>query len=119
MSDETGAWTSGRKGPQAGISEEEIASRVDRMAARDRLIALLFVAATWLVLLFVYFVAITAAPTAGVTVALTVSLLLLGVVNTASILAMISRYGQEKDHVYRDDILNLEQNRRQRTAAGG
>lgn len=88
------------------------------MARRDRLIAIAFVAATWLVLLFVYFVAITVVPTAAVTVALTVSLLLLGTVNTASILAMISRYGQEKDHVYRDDILNLEHNRGQRTAAG-
>lgn len=106
-------------GSQIGISEEEIASRIDRMARRDRLIALIFITALWLVLTFVYVVATTMAPGSGVIVALTIAFLILGIVNTASILALIKRYGQEKDHVYRDDILNLERNRRKPTAEGG
>lgn len=103
----------------SGLSEAEVDARIDRMARRDRVIALAFVAAMWLVLLFVYSVAVTVVPTGTVTVALTISLLLLGGVNTASILALIKRYGAEKHHVYREDILNLERNRRQRTSAGG
>lgn len=109
-------WTPGSE--DLGISEDEVAIRIDRMAWRDRLIALVFVAAMWLVLLFVYVVAVAAVPTGLVTVALTVSLLLLGLVNTASIFALIRRYGDEKDHVYRDDVLNLERNRRGRRSEG-
>jgi hypothetical protein len=40
--------------------------------------------------------------------------LVLGVFNTASMVAMIRSYSKDKEFIYREDILNLDRNRRQR-----
>ena len=53
-------------------------------------------------------------PSSALSVALILSLLVLGVFNTASMVAMIRSYSKDKDFIYREDILNLDRNRRQR-----
>ena len=89
-------------------------SRIAAMASRDKMIAVVFTVAMWVVLLFTYFAVSSSVPSAAVSVALILSLLVLGVVNTASMVAMIRSYSKDKDFIYREDILNLDRNRRQK-----
>ncbi len=89
-------------------------SRIAAMASRDKMIAVVFTVAMWVVLLFTYFAVSPSVPSAAVSVALILSLLVLGVVNTASMVAMIRSYSKDKDFIYREDILNLDRNRRQK-----
>jgi len=91
-------------------------SRIDTMASRDKMIAIGFTVAMWIVLLFTYFAVRPSVPSTAVSVALILSLLILGVFNTASMVAMIRSYSKDKDFIYREDILNLDRNRRQREA---
>jgi len=86
-------------------------SRIDRMFARDRLWAWGFVIVLWIVLAFVYF-AVSGLIEDGIakTVA-AIAALLVGVFNTASIAAMISHYGHDKNSIYELDIRHLDARR--------
>jgi len=88
--------------------------RIDALARRDRLLAVAFTVFMWAAIVFVLVVACSVAPTAGIIVALVVSALLLGLFNTASMLALVRRYAANKDLVYRPDIENLDHMRRER-----
>lgn len=99
-----------------GSAPGSMGSRIDTMASRDRMIAVGFTVAMWVVLLFTYFAVRPSVPSAAVSVALILSLLVLGVFNTASMVAMIRSYSKDKEFIYREDILNLDRNRRQREA---
>ncbi|WP_219417010.1 hypothetical protein [Pseudonocardia nigra] len=89
-------------------------SRIDALARRDRLQAVIFTVCMWVTILFVLVVAVAVAPTAGIVVALVVSGLLLGLFNTASMVALVRRYAANKDLVYRPDIENLDHMHRER-----
>jgi hypothetical protein len=93
-------------------------ARIDALARRDRLLAVTFTVFMWAVLVFVFIVAAAVAPAAGIIVALAGSLLLLGLFNTASMLALVRRYAENKDLVYRPDIENLDRMRHQRAQGG-
>lgn len=98
-------------------SPSTVDARIGALARRDRMQAVAFTVAMWAVLLFVLVVAAAVAPTPGITVALVGALLLLGLFNTASMLALIRRYAQNKDLVYRPDIENLDRMRHERDRA--
>lgn len=102
---------------EGGSASGSLGSRIDSMARRDQIVSAVFTVAMWIVLLFTYFAVRPSVPSAGVSVALIVSLVVLGVFNTASMIAMLSSYAKDKDFIYREDILNLDRNRRQK--AGG
>ena len=97
-----------------GSATGSIGTRIDTMARQDRMIAVGFTVAMWVVLLFIYFAVRPSVPSAAVSVALILSLLVLGVFNTASMVALIRSYSKDKEFIYREDILNLDRNRRQR-----
>jgi hypothetical protein len=99
-----------------GSASESMESRIDAMASRDKIIAVVFTVTMWVVLLFTYFAVRPSVPSSAVSVALILSLLVLGVFNTASMVAMIRSYSKDKDFIYREDILNLDRNRRQKEA---
>ncbi|MHA6794974.1 hypothetical protein ACVGVM_15895 [Pseudonocardia bannensis] len=94
--------------------QSTIESRIDALARRDRLLAVTFTALMWSVLAFVLTVASAVAPSPGIVVALVASLLLLGLFNTASMVALVRRYAANKDLVYRPDIVNLDRMRHER-----
>ena len=99
-----------------------LGSRIDSMARRDQIVSAVFTVAMWVVLLFTYFAVRPSVPSAGVSVVLLVSLIVLGIFNTASMVAMLRSYAKDKDFIYREDILNLDRNRQQKakkSAAGG
>jgi hypothetical protein len=95
-----------------------IDARIDALARRDRLLAVTFTVFMWAVLVFVFIVAASVAPAPGIIVALIGSLLLLGLFNTASMLALVRRYAENKGLVYRPDIENLDRMRHQRGQEG-
>ena len=99
-----------------GSATGSMGSRIDAMASRDKMIAVGFTVAMWVVLLFTYFAVRPSVPSSAVSVALILSLVVLGVFNTASMVAMIRSYSKDKDFIYREDILNLDRNRRQKEA---
>jgi hypothetical protein len=99
-----------------GSATGSIGTRIDTMARQDRMIAVGFTVAMWVVLLFIYFAVRPSVPSAAVSVALILSLLVLGIFNTASMVALIRSYSKDKEFIYREDILNLDRNRRQREA---
>lgn len=102
---------------EGGSAAGSLGSRIHSMARRDQIVSAVFTVAMWIVLLFTYFAVRPSVPSAGVSVALLVSLVVLGVFNTASMIAMLSSYARDKDFIYREDIVNLDRNRRQK--AGG
>ena len=97
-----------------GSATGSIGTRIDTRASQDRMIAVGFTVAMWVVLLFTYFAVRPSVPSASVSVALILSLLVLGIFNTASMVALIRSYSKDKEFIYREDILNLDRNRRQR-----
>jgi predicted membrane protein len=86
-------------------------SRVDRMFGRDRLWAWGFVIALWIVLAFVYFAVSGVIVDGTAKMVAAIAAVLVGVFNTASIAAMISHYGHDKNAIYELDIKHLDANR--------
>lgn len=91
-----------------GKSLEE---RIERLLRRDRLLALVFTAAMWLALVYVYVRTLGAVGSQDIAITLGVALVLLGGLNTASTVALIRRYRVAKDAVYRPDIEYLDRRR--------
>lgn len=79
-------------------------ARIDSLLRRDRILAVAFAIAMWVVLGYVCAVALTTSPSPGVSVALVVAAILLGGFNTASVAAMVRRYRLSKESVYGPDI---------------
>lgn len=86
-------------------------SRIDRMFARDRLWAWAFVIALWIVLAFVYFEVSGYIQDGTAKIVAAVAAVLVGLFNTASIAAMISHYGHDKNSIYELDIKHLDAHR--------
>jgi hypothetical protein len=93
-------------------------ARIDALARRDRLLAVVFTALMWLVLLFVFVVCATMVPNTAIAVVLLVAAILLGAFNTASIIGMVRGYAANKEFVYREDILNLDRAKAQKAREG-
>ncbi len=88
---------------------EHLAHRIDRMFARDRAFALFMVAVLWVCVGFVYLAVDAHVRDGGIRAALAVGALLLLVFNTASILAMVRHYREDKEHIYGLDIRHLDE----------
>ena len=86
-------------------------SRIDRMFAKDRLWAWAFVIVLWIVLAFVYFVVSDIIVDGTAKIVAAIAALAVGIFNTASIAAMISHYGHDKNFIYELDIRHLDANR--------
>lgn len=89
----------------------DLGKRVNAMYHRDCLFAWVFVAWLWLTYAFVYFVITLvsdAAAKGDIQVALIVGGLLVGIYNTASTIAMLRHYKEDKDFIYRVDIRQLD-----------
>lgn len=81
------------------------------MFGRDRLWAWGFVIALWIVLAFVYFAVSGVIVDGTAKMVAAIAAVLVGVFNTASIAAMISHYGHDKNAIYELDIKHLDANR--------
>lgn len=85
--------------------------RIEGLARRDRLVAIGFTVLMWLVLVFICLMASAVAPSRLITTVLVCSMLVLGLFNTASLLAMLRRYAANREAIYRPDVENLDRMR--------
>lgn len=86
----------------------DLQSRIDAMFSRDRLWAYAFVAALWVVVLFVLLAVHSHIPNTGIEVVCWIAAAMLLLFNTASIAAMVRHYSEDRNHVYGTDIKHLD-----------
>ncbi len=92
----------------------DLDARIDRMHKRDRLGALAFVAALWITVLFVLGSVWSLVTVPELRIILLISGGLVLIFNTASILAMLRHYADDRDFIYGLDLKHLDEMRRQR-----
>ena len=92
----------------------DISDRIDRMHGRDRMGALAFVAALWVVLIFVLAAIWPNIADATLRTILLIAAGVLLIFNTASIVAMLRHYASDKEFIYGLDLKHLDEMRRQR-----
>lgn len=87
--------------------------RIEAMYTRDRAVAYAFVAALWLVIIYVFFQVWPLIPPqhSGLGVVLVIAALAVLIFNTASIAAMVKHYAEDKDFIYGLDIRHLDEMR--------
>ena len=90
---------------------QDLQTRIDQMYAKDRLWAWAFVIVLWIVLAFVFFAVSGIIVDGTARIVAAIAALAVGIFNTASIAAMISHYGPDKNFIYELDIRHLDANR--------
>lgn len=90
-------------------------SRIETMFIRDRIMAIAFIAMVWLAVGFVYFAVNAWIDDTGVRIALSVAAALILLFNSASMIAMIRHYAEDKQFIYELDIRHLDESRAAKT----
>ncbi len=91
--------------------EHGMQKRIDQMFARDRWMAYVALLLLWVALVYVYIAVTASATDPAVRIALSIGVAGVLVFNTASILAMVRHYKDDKNHIYGLDIRHLDENR--------
>lgn len=86
----------------------DLETRIDKMFAGDKLWATALVTMLWLTVLFVILMVRGYFHSAAIEAVCWIGAALLLLFNTASILAMIKHYGEDKAHIYAVDIRHLD-----------
>ncbi len=87
------------------------AARAEAMHARDRWSALAILVVLWATLIYTYAVVPHGFLQAPIGIVLTISGALLLIFNTSSVFAMLAHYREDRDHIYGQDLHNLDLNR--------
>ncbi len=90
----------------------DLNQRIEAMYQSDKRGAWLFVAALWVVVLFVLVMSWPYIPDTGVKIVVLVAAAAVLVFNTASIGAMVKHYEEDKEFIYGLDIKHLDEMRR-------
>ena len=91
--------------------EHAIRKRIDRMFSRDKRMAQIALLLLWATVGYVYFAVTSLTADSAVRLALSIGAGAVLVFNSASIIAMIRHYKEDKDHIYGLDIRHLDANR--------
>lgn len=92
----------------------DLNQRIEAMHQADRRGAWLFVVALWAVILFVLFMSWPHIPDQGVRIVVVLAAAAVLIFNTASVMAMLRNYGEDKDFIYGLDIKHLDEMRKGR-----
>ena len=93
-------------------TDPELQARIDAMCSNDRIFAYVLLAAAWIAIWFVVVQIADIAPPGAFPALVYVSALAICVFNTASIVAMVRHYQEDKNHIYGQDIAHLDANAR-------
>jgi hypothetical protein len=99
---ENNGWPSGRK------RMSDLNSRIEAMYQADRRGAWFFVAALWVVILFVLIMSWPHIPDQGVRTVVVIAAAAVLIFNTASMAAMLRHYAEDKRFIYGLDIQHLD-----------
>jgi hypothetical protein len=83
-------------------------ARIDKMFAGDKLAAGILVVGLWITVFFVMLAVRGFMPSGQVELVCWIGAAVLLLFNTASIVAMLKHYGQDKAHIYAVDIRHLD-----------
>ena len=92
----------------------DLNNRIEAMYQGDRRGAWLFVAALWVVILFVLLMSWPHIPDQGVRVVVVIAAAAVLIFNTASVAAMLRHYAEDKEFIYGLDIQHLDAMRKER-----
>jgi hypothetical protein len=95
------------------MAADDLDHRIEAMHAGDRLGAIAFVVALWVVILFTLISIWSNVGNGGIRAILLIFGALVLLFNTASILAMLRHYANDKDFIYGLDLKHLDEMRRQ------
>jgi hypothetical protein len=87
----------------------DLNQRIEAMYRADVRVAWLLVALLWIVILFVLFMSWPHIPDSGVRTVAVLAAAAVLIFNTASILAMVKNYAEDKDFIYGLDIKMLDE----------
>jgi len=93
-------------------TDPELQARIDAMCSNDRIFAYVLLAGAWIAVWFVVMEIAAIAPPGAFTILVYASALANCVFNTASIVAMVRHYQEDKNHIYGQDIAHLDANAR-------
>ena len=88
--------------------QKDMEERIDKMFAGDKLVAGILVVGLWLTVFFVMLAVRGFIVDKNIEILCWVGAGLLLLFNTASIIAMLKHYGQDKAHIYAIDIRHLD-----------
>jgi hypothetical protein len=91
--------------------DRALSTRIDRMLRRDRLFAVVILAAMWLAVIFCFVMLLPLVGDARIVAALAVGAGLLLFLNTASIVAMLRHYADDRAVIYGLDVRHLDEMR--------
>jgi len=86
----------------------DLDQRIEAMYRNDVRAAWTLVALLWITILFVMFMSWSYIPDSGVRIVVLIGAAAVLIFNTASISAMVSHYGEDKDFIYGLDIKQLD-----------
>jgi hypothetical protein len=92
----------------------DLNQRIEAMYQGDKRGAWLFVAALWVVILFVLFMSWPHIPDQGVRIVALIAAAAVLIFNTASVAAMVRNYSEDKQFIYGLDIKHLDEMRKGR-----
>jgi hypothetical protein len=91
--------------------DPEMQQRAEAMYSRDKWSALLILAVLWASLIYTYIAVPHGFLSSPIGVVLLIAGVLLLVFNTSSVFAMLAHYREDRDHIYGQDLRNLDLNR--------
>jgi hypothetical protein len=97
-----------------GVAGADLAQRIDRMHARDRLGLIIFIVVLWLTLLFALFTIWPYISVPPIRAILAVFCGLVLIFNTAAVVAMLKHYTEDKHFIYGLDLKHLDEMRARR-----
>ena len=86
----------------------DLNQRIEAMYRGDVRGAWLLIALLWIVILFVLFMSWPLIPDTGVRIVVLLAAAAVLIFNTASVLAMVRHYAEDKEFIYSLDIKNLD-----------
>ncbi len=98
---------------------ENLAKRIDAMYRNDTIWGYGFVVGLWMAYLYVFFAIGMVNTDNSITIALFIGGAMVLVYNTASMIAMVRHYGEDKEFIYSIDIRHLDEMRERKQAQYG
>ncbi len=95
---------------------KDLSKRIDAMFRLDTIWGYGFVVGLWMAYLFVYFAISAITDDKGIMLALTIGGAMVLIYNTASMIAMVRHYAEDKEYIYSIDIRHLDEMRERKLA---
>lgn len=98
------------------MNNNNMNNRINSMYNKDRLFATLILVALWITIAFVYYEISKQVSDQNIQIVLTIGAALLLLFNTGSIIAMLRHYAQDKEFIYKIDIMHIDKNKAAKAA---